>query len=50
MNRGVLLTPFHSMMLMCPATDVQDADRYLTVLAEFVHALRESGAQLGWPA
>ena len=47
MNRGVLLTPFHSMMLMCPATDGQDIDRYLTVLTEFVRVLRARGAQLG---
>ena len=38
---------FHSMMLMCPATTVQDVDRYLAVLAEFAKYLRESGARLG---
>ena len=41
MNRCVLLTPFHSMMLMCPATTVQDVDRYLAVLAEFAKALNQ---------
>ena len=44
MNRGVLLTPFHSMMLMCPATDARDVERYLAVLAEFAKFLRQSGA------
>jgi glutamate-1-semialdehyde 2,1-aminomutase len=42
MNRGVLLTPFHSMMLMCPATSAQDVDRYLAVLGEFARALPQA--------
>jgi glutamate-1-semialdehyde 2,1-aminomutase len=47
MNRGVLLTPFHSMMLMCPATTDQDVDRYLAVLAEFATALNQSDTRQG---
>jgi glutamate-1-semialdehyde 2,1-aminomutase len=39
MNRGVLITPFHSMMLMCPATADSDLDRYLSVLEEFARVL-----------
>jgi len=35
MNRGVLITPFHCMLLMCPATTVADCERYLAVLREF---------------
>ncbi|RYY91063.1 MAG: aminotransferase class III-fold pyridoxal phosphate-dependent enzyme [Comamonadaceae bacterium] len=35
MNRGVLITPFHSMLLMCPATEASDTDRYLAVLEAF---------------
>lgn len=35
MNRGVLITPFHSMMLMCPASSADDVDRYIAVLDEF---------------
>ena len=35
MNRGVLITPFHSMLLMCPATTRADADRHVEVLAAF---------------
>ena len=35
MNRGVLITPFHSMLLMCPASTQADCDRYLRVLADF---------------
>jgi glutamate-1-semialdehyde 2,1-aminomutase len=47
MNRGVLLTPFHSMMLMCPATADEDVDRYLAVLAEFTQALPASAGRRG---
>jgi glutamate-1-semialdehyde 2,1-aminomutase len=35
MNRGVLITPFHSMLLMCPATTSEDTARYVAVLDEF---------------
>jgi len=47
MNRGVLLTPFHSMMLMCPATTVKDVDCYLAVLAKFAKALNQSDTRQG---
>jgi len=33
MNRGVLLTPFHNMALMCPATTEADVDRHTEVFA-----------------
>jgi glutamate-1-semialdehyde 2,1-aminomutase len=35
MNRGVLITPFHSMLLMCPASTQADGDRYIDVLETF---------------
>jgi glutamate-1-semialdehyde 2,1-aminomutase len=35
MNRGVLITPFHSMLLMCPASTRADGDRYIEVLQDF---------------
>jgi glutamate-1-semialdehyde 2,1-aminomutase len=35
MNRGVLITPFHSMLLMCPATEAADTQRYVAVLDAF---------------
>ncbi len=35
MNRGVLITPFHSMLLMCPASQRADSDRYVSVLQSF---------------
>ena len=38
-NRDILLTPFHNMALMCPATTVADVDRHLEVLEAAVVAL-----------
>jgi glutamate-1-semialdehyde 2,1-aminomutase len=35
-NRGVLLTPFHNMALMCPATEVADVDLHTGLFAEAV--------------
>jgi glutamate-1-semialdehyde 2,1-aminomutase len=34
LNRGVLLTPFHNMALMCPATTVADVDQHTRIFAE----------------
>jgi glutamate-1-semialdehyde 2,1-aminomutase len=34
LNRGVLLTPFHNMALMCPATSVSDVDLHTKIFAE----------------
>jgi glutamate-1-semialdehyde 2,1-aminomutase len=39
LNRGVLLTPFHNMALMCPATTEQDIDRHTKLFAEAVNEL-----------
>lgn len=39
MNRGVLMTPFHNMALMSPATTEADVDRHTAVFAEAVVAL-----------
>jgi glutamate-1-semialdehyde 2,1-aminomutase len=39
MNRGVLITPFHSMVLLCPASTVGDSERYLSVLSQFCDSL-----------
>lgn len=33
-NRGVLLTPFHNMALMCPTTSASDVDRHTELFAE----------------
>jgi glutamate-1-semialdehyde 2,1-aminomutase len=34
LNRGVLLTPFHNMALMCPDTSKEDVDRHTRIFAE----------------
>jgi glutamate-1-semialdehyde 2,1-aminomutase len=39
LNRGVLVTPFHNMLLACPATQLADADRHTEVFAEAVAGL-----------
>ncbi len=38
-NRGVLLTPFHNMALMCPATAATDVDLHTMLFAEAVAGL-----------
>lgn len=42
LNRGVLLTPFHNMALMSPATTEEDVDRHTEAFRESVVALVES--------
>jgi glutamate-1-semialdehyde 2,1-aminomutase len=39
LNRGILLTPFHNMALMSPATSEADVDRHTEVFHEAVKAL-----------
>jgi glutamate-1-semialdehyde aminotransferase len=39
LNRGVLITPFHNMLLACPATSAADADRHTEVFREGVAAI-----------
>ncbi len=39
LNRGVMITPFHNMALMSPATTAADVDRHTEVFAEAVEAL-----------
>jgi len=38
-NRGILMTPFHNMALMCPATSAADADAHTAVFAAAVDGL-----------
>jgi glutamate-1-semialdehyde 2,1-aminomutase len=38
-NRGVLVTPFHNMALMCPDTSADDVARHTVLFAEAVDAL-----------
>jgi glutamate-1-semialdehyde 2,1-aminomutase len=39
MNRGILLTPFHNMALMSPATKPEHIDHHTTVFSEALRAL-----------
>jgi glutamate-1-semialdehyde 2,1-aminomutase len=43
MNEGILVTPFHTMFLMCPATSAEDVDRHTEVFARFVGLVRDAG-------
>ncbi|QKC86616.1 transaminase [Mesorhizobium sp. NZP2077] len=43
MNEGILVTPFHTMFLMCPATTSADVDRHTQVFARFVDLVRGAG-------
>lgn len=36
LNRGVLLTPFHNIALMCPFTEIQDVDNHNHLLEDCV--------------
>ncbi len=38
-NRGILMTPFHNMALMCPATSEADVDRHTDVFAQAIDEL-----------
>ncbi|MEO0313399.1 MAG: hypothetical protein RL140_629, partial [Actinomycetota bacterium] len=38
-NRGILLTPFHNMALMCPTTTKADVDRHHEVFEEAIALL-----------
>jgi glutamate-1-semialdehyde 2,1-aminomutase len=42
LNRGVLLTPFHNMALMCPATSEADVDLHTKIFAAAVRELTEA--------
>ena len=42
-NRGILLTPFHNMALMCPATTTADVDRHTEVFGAAVAELVTDG-------
>ena len=39
LNRGVLLTPFHNMMLICPATTADDVQKLVTTFDTCLHEL-----------
>ena len=39
LNRGILMTPFHNMALMCPVTTPEDVDRHTAAFREAVASL-----------
>lgn len=39
LNRGILMTPFHNMALMCPSTSLADVKRHSGLFAQAVDAL-----------
>jgi len=39
LNRGILLTPFHNMALICPSTTTRDVDHHTSVFRDSVEAL-----------
>ena len=43
MNEGILVTPFHTMLLMCPATSVDDVEKHALVFSRFIDLLRKAG-------
>jgi glutamate-1-semialdehyde 2,1-aminomutase len=43
MNEGILVTPFHTMFLMCPATSADDVSRHTEVFSRFIDLVREAG-------
>jgi glutamate-1-semialdehyde 2,1-aminomutase len=44
LNEGVLVTPFHTMLLMCPATTDSDVGRHNEVFGRFVETAIAEGA------
>ena len=43
LNRGILMTPFHNMSLMSPATTAEDVDKHSEVFAQAVDELLGTG-------
>lgn len=43
MNEGILVTPFHTMFLMCPATTAADVDHHTEVFERFVGLVQRAG-------
>jgi glutamate-1-semialdehyde 2,1-aminomutase len=41
-NRGVLMTPFHNMALMCPTTTQQQVDRHGSLFAQAMAELAKA--------
>jgi glutamate-1-semialdehyde 2,1-aminomutase len=44
LNRGILVTPFHNMLLISPETMAEDVDRHTAIFTECAGALTGRGA------
>ena len=44
LNRGVVITPFHNMMLICPATTQSDVDKLITTLDQCTDELKKQAS------
>lgn len=42
LNRGVMITPFHNMMLVCPQTEPSDIDKLVLSLSQIIDELRNA--------
>ena len=42
LNEGIMVTPFHTMFLMCPATSISDIERHTIVFGRFIDLLRRA--------
>jgi glutamate-1-semialdehyde aminotransferase len=45
LNRGILLTPFHNMALMCPETTAADVDAHTRAFTDAVRELTASASE-----
>lgn len=43
LNQGILVTPFHTMFLACPATNATDIERHTAVFEKFLSLIEEAG-------
>jgi glutamate-1-semialdehyde 2,1-aminomutase len=42
LNRGILITPFHNMLLVCPDTSTDDIEKLLIVFNECLESLTKA--------
>ena len=49
LNRGVMITPFHCMLLMCPSTQESDVDHYLQIFSEFCRDVSDATVEMACP-
>lgn len=42
LNEGIVVTPFHTMFLTCPATSKADVDKHMAIFGRFISLLRDA--------